>query len=51
VKFVMFEHKHLSEGDRSAVEGKLEDHGFSLKRFGRDTVAWRALAPAADGSE
>jgi FkbM family methyltransferase len=45
VKFVMFEHKHLSETDRAAVEGRLQHHGFSLKRFGRDTVAWRAPAP------
>jgi FkbM family methyltransferase len=41
VKFVMFEHKHLSVNDRCAVECKLQEHGFSLKRFGRDTVAWR----------
>jgi FkbM family methyltransferase len=49
VKFVMFEHKHLSDKDRGAVERKLQAHGFSLKRFGRDTVAWRPLAPTGDG--
>jgi FkbM family methyltransferase len=47
VKFLMFEHKHLSEIDRSAVEGRLTHHGFSLKRFGRDTVAWRVLPQTA----
>jgi len=51
VKFVMFEHKHLSGNDRRAVEGKLQERGFLLKRFGRDTVAWRTLAPPRDGSE
>jgi FkbM family methyltransferase len=51
VKFVMFEHKHLSGNDRRAVEGKLQEHGFSLKRFDRDTVAWRTLAPPGEGSE
>jgi FkbM family methyltransferase len=51
VKFVIFEHKHLSENDRRAVEGKLQKHGFSLKRFDRDTVAWRALTPPGDGSD
>jgi FkbM family methyltransferase len=50
VTFVMFEHMHLSELDRCAVERKLQEHGFSLKRFSRDTVAWRALAPSSDGS-
>jgi FkbM family methyltransferase len=50
VKFVMFEHKHLSEADRCAVEGKLQDHGFSLRRFGRDTVASRTQTPTGDGA-
>src|SRR5262245_3600556 len=33
VKFIMYEHKHLSESDRSAVESKLKGSGFSVKRF------------------
>jgi FkbM family methyltransferase len=41
VKFIMYEHKHLSENDRSAVERKLQGHGFSVKRFGWDTIACR----------
>jgi FkbM family methyltransferase len=49
VTFIMFEHKHLSENDGRAVECKLQGHGFSLKRFSRDTVAWRTLTPAGDG--
>ena len=51
VTFITFEHKHLSENDRCAVECRLQEHGFSLKRFSRDTVAWRALAPPGGGSE
>ena len=45
VKFIVYEHKHLSESDRSVVEGKLRRHGFSLKGFGRDTIAFRCLEP------
>jgi FkbM family methyltransferase len=51
VQFVMFEHKHLSESDRWAVERKLQEHTFSLKRFDRDTVAWRALQSMDAGTE
>jgi FkbM family methyltransferase len=50
VQFVMFEHKHLSEIDRSAIERKLQTYRFSLKSFGRDTIAWRALASIGGGS-
>jgi FkbM family methyltransferase len=42
VKFIMYEHKHLSESDRSAVESRLQAFGFSVKRFGWDTVAYRS---------
>lgn len=45
VKFIVYEHKHLSESDRSAVENKLRGHGFFLKGFGRDTIAFRFLEP------
>jgi FkbM family methyltransferase len=50
VKFIVYEHKHLSQSDRSAVESRLRGHGFALKAFGRDTIAFRTLAPASDGS-
>lgn len=43
VKFIMYEHKHLSQSDRWAIESKLQGHGFSLKKFGWDTVACRSL--------
>ena len=46
VRFIIYEHKHLSASDRSAVESRLRRHGFSLKEFGRDTIACRSLEPA-----
>jgi FkbM family methyltransferase len=51
VRFVMFEHKHLSESDRDAVEAKLGAHGFSIKRFGWDTIAWRSLRGLVERSQ
>jgi len=45
VKIIVYEHKHLSESDRLVVESKLRGHGFSLKGFGRDTIAFRPLQP------
>ena len=45
VKFIIYEHRHLSERDRSAVESRLRSHGFSLKAFGFDTIASRSLKP------
>ena len=45
VKFIIYEHDHLSVTDRSAVEGKLRRHGYSLKGFGSDTIASRFLEP------
>jgi FkbM family methyltransferase len=47
VRFIVYEHKHLSETDRSAVESKLRRHGFALKGFGRDTIAFRSVEPAS----
>jgi FkbM family methyltransferase len=44
VKFLIYEHKHLSEVDRFVVESGLRRHGFSIKSFGRDTIAWRCCA-------
>src|SRR5262249_8233052 len=48
VKFFIYEHKHLSKSDRSALESKLRRHGFSLKQFGTDTVACRSLTPSEE---
>ena len=50
VKFMIYEHRHLPESDRLAVEQKLRCHGFSVKRFGWDTIGWRALMPAVQRS-
>lgn len=44
VRFLMYEHKHLSRLDVDAVDAKLSGAGFTAKRFGRDTVAWRTLS-------
>jgi FkbM family methyltransferase len=49
VKFIVYEHKHLSASDCAAVESKLRRYGFSLKQFGRDTIACRFLASASPG--
>jgi FkbM family methyltransferase len=43
VKFIIYEHKHLPDSDRSLIECKLRKHGFTLKAFGRDTIACRSL--------
>ena len=43
VRFIMYEHVHLSEHDRLSVESKLREHGFSLKEFSGDTIAYRCL--------
>ena len=43
VRFLVYEHKHLSETDRSAVDTRLQTHAFRLKAFGRDTIAFRSL--------
>ena len=33
VKFIVYEHKHLSASDCAAVESKLRRYGFSLKQI------------------
>lgn len=43
VKFIIYEHRHLSERDRSAVESRLRSYGFSVKGFGFDMIASRSL--------
>jgi FkbM family methyltransferase len=43
VKFIIYEHKHLSRSGCSAVENKLRKHGFALKAFGSDTIAYRSV--------
>ena len=44
VRFIVYEHKHLSRDDRGFCSGLLAHRGFMLKGFGRDTIAWRHLA-------
>lgn len=44
VRFLIFEHKHMSPYDTRAVLERLQSFGFSLKAFGRDTIAWRVGA-------
>lgn len=44
VRYMIYEHSHLSKSDRQTITGLLRSHGFKLKSYGRDTVAWRRLA-------
>lgn len=46
VSFVIFEHKHLETADRHTIDQRLASFGFSIKHFGRDTIAWRTIASA-----
>jgi FkbM family methyltransferase len=41
VRAAVFEHKHMIESEYDAVRGRLASFGFRLKRYGRDTVAYR----------
>jgi FkbM family methyltransferase len=41
VRFIVYEHKHLSIAGRRFLGTLLSDHGFVSKEFGRDTIAWR----------
>lgn len=41
VRAMIFEHKHLTEEDEKAVLDRLRGFGFMIKRYGRDTVAYR----------
>jgi FkbM family methyltransferase len=43
VKFILYEHRHLSEPDRSAIEIRLRKHGYWLLSFCWDTIAWLPL--------
>jgi FkbM family methyltransferase len=45
VRFCLYEHKHLSDGDRLALKSRLSGQGFAVKQFGTDTIASRALPP------
>ena len=41
---VMFEHQHLSTGDKVAASALLETHGYELRETPEgDTIAWRKL--------
>ena len=46
VSSVVFEHKHLKPADRHTIEQRLAGFGFAFEQFGRDTIAWRIIAPA-----
>jgi FkbM family methyltransferase len=41
VRAVMFEHKHMTTRDEEAVLDHFRAFGFMIKRYGRDTVAYR----------
>lgn len=41
VRFIVYEHKHLSRDDSGILSDLLSDRGFILKEFGRDTIASR----------
>jgi FkbM family methyltransferase len=41
VRTLIYEHKHMDATDRSAVAERLKSFGFSLRDYGRDTVAHR----------
>jgi hypothetical protein len=41
VPVLLFEHKHVTAVDDSAVVEHLEAHGFKLRRYGRDSLAER----------
>jgi FkbM family methyltransferase len=43
VRFIIFEHKHMARADKVHVVRILRKQGFSLKEFGRDTIAYRYL--------
>lgn len=41
VKFLLYEHVHLPTEEDLRIRQRLADEGFSIKQFGRDTIAWR----------
>jgi FkbM family methyltransferase len=43
IRFLIYEHKHMSTADKHKVMHLLEGRGFNVKAFGRDTIAWRSL--------
>lgn len=43
VSFLIYEHKHLSAEERQRISDLLRSGAFSLKSFGRDTIAWRRI--------
>ncbi len=43
VRFVIYEHKHMSSAEAAHVQSWLRQHGFEIKPFGRDTIARRPL--------
>lgn len=49
VKFLLFEHVHLSGSAKTSVFDRLVKNGFQLKEFGRDVCAWRQQADNSHG--
>lgn len=43
IRFLVYEHKHLAPEGRAALAERLRGLDFTLKPFGRDTIAWRSL--------
>lgn len=41
VRFLIYEHKHLSADERQRLGDLLRGYAFRMKSFGRDTIAWR----------
>ena len=44
VRFLIFEHKHMTTGQLADIEQILLPYRFELKAFGRDMIAWRRFA-------
>jgi FkbM family methyltransferase len=47
VRFLIYEHMHMSAADGERLGNVLRQLGFKLKPFGRDTIAWRSFAEVA----
>jgi FkbM family methyltransferase len=45
IRFLVFEHIHMQPDQRKSIISRLQEFGFSIKVFGRDTIAWREQVP------
>jgi FkbM family methyltransferase len=50
VRFLIYEHKHMAEVEARSIELMLMARGFSIKRFGRDTIGWRTSTQTVVGA-